>query len=400
MQSLEKLPEATEHYSMTTNQPEIESLIQHEFELAADLIYLNHAAVSPWPRRTRDAVTKFANENFHQGSLDYPGWLKVEHGLREKIQTLINAPSSNDIAIVKNTSEALSLVAGGINWQQGDNIVITDQEFPFNHIVWQSLESRGVELRVAMINSFAEDHPEQALFKLCDESTRLIAISSIQYGTGLKMNSQQVGEFCHANGILFLLDAIQSIGAVNFDVQECNAHFVMADGHKWMMGPEGAGFFYCDSEQRDQLKLTQYGWHMLEAMGNYKTRSWKPAKSARRFECGSPNMLGIHALDASLSLTLEVGMDAIETRNQQHTELMLKLIEAHDQLELLSPSDIDRLGGIVTFKHKKHAPEKVYRELMDKRIMCAERGGGVRFSPHFYTDRALIENAIDVANKL
>lgn len=385
---------------MTSTQNSKDELINNEFGLDSDLIYLNHAAVSPWPRRTRDAVTSFANENFHQGSLNYPGWLRVEHELRKKFQTLINAPSHNDIAIIKNTSEALSFVAGGLNWQKGNNIVITDNEFPFNHIVWQSLESQGVELRVAPINSYENDEPEQAIFDLCDSSTRLIAISSIQYGTGLKMNINKVGEYCRSNDILFLLDAIQSVGAVNFDVLDYKAHFVMADGHKWMMGPEGAGFFFCDSEQREKLKITQFGWHMIEAMGNYKTKTWQPAKSARRFECGSPNMLGIHALDASLSLILEVGIEEIEKRNQQNSALMLELIEKHRQLELLSPSDTSRLGGIVTFRHKTHTPEYVYRELMDKKIMCAERGGGVRFSPHFYTDAALIEKALSTANQL
>ena len=209
-----------------------------------------------------------------------------------------------------------------------------------------------------------------------------------------------MGEYCRSNDILFLLDAIQSIGAVNFDVLDCKAHFVMADGHKWMMGPEGAGCFYCDGEQREKLKITQFGWHMIEAMGNYKTKTWQPAKSARRFECGSPNMLGIHALDASLSLILEVGIEEIEKRNRQHSALMLELIEKHKQLELLSPPDTNRLGAIVTFKHKTHTPDYVYRELMDKKIMCAERGGGVRFSPHFYTDAERIEKALFIANQL
>lgn len=380
--------------------PNNDQIIAQEFELEPGLTYLNHAAVSPWPKRTRDSVVTFANENFHQGSWNYPRWLQVESGLRNKIQSLINAPSADDIALIKNTSEALSFVAYGLNWQPGDNIVITNQEFPSNHIVWQSLQSRGVELRIATIDSYEKDDPEQSMFELCDSSTRLIAVSSIQYGSGLKMNLNKIGEFCQSNSILFLIDAIQSIGAVSFDVQACKAHFVMADGHKWMLGPEGMGFFYCDEKQREDLKLTQYGWHMVEDMGNYKSQSWETAKSARRFECGSPNMMGIQALNASISLILELGMDDIEQRLQENTALMLQAIEESAQLELISPRSVDRLGGIVTFKHKKQSSEMLYRYLMKQKILCAERGGGVRFSPHFYSDQSLILKALNAANEL
>lgn len=385
---------------MTTGKLSTEKLLVDEFNLEKGLIYLNHAAVSPWPKRTRDAVASFADENYHQGSLHYPRWLHTETGLREKIQALINAPTKDDIAIVKNTSEAISFVAQGLSWAPGDNIVITDQEFPFNHIAWQSLAPQGVELRIASTSNYEDNEPEKALFELCDKSTRLIAVSSIQYTTGLKLNLKQIGEFCRKENILFLIDSIQSVGAVKFDVQEYQAHFVMADGHKWMMGPEGAGFFYCDTEQRDNLRLTQFGWHMLEAMGNYKTRSWEPAHSARRFECGSPNMLGIHALDASLSLILELGMEEIEKRVRRNSQMMLQLIEQHTQLELLSPTDLNRLGGIVTFKHHSLESGECYRKLMAQHVMCADRGGGVRFSPHFYTEPSLIEKGLEIAGGL
>jgi selenocysteine lyase/cysteine desulfurase len=377
-----------------------DNLIEQEFQLEKGLFYLNHAAVSPWPKRTRDIVTAFAEENFSLGSWHYPRWLKVETSLRNKIQTLINAPSADDIALIKNTSEALSFVAYGLSWNAGDNIVITNQEFPSNHIVWRSLESQGVELRIAPIDSYQDDKPELSLFELCDASTRMIAVSSIQYGSGLKMDLNNIGEFCRANNILFLIDAIQSIGAVNFDVQAYKANFVMADGHKWMLGPEGMGFFYCDQEQRENLKLTQYGWHMIEEMGNYKSQSWEIAKSARRFECGSPNMIGIHALEASISLILQLGMDEIEQRVQANTELMLDAINESSQLELISPGSRQRLGGIVTFKHKTQPSDALYHYLMKQRILCAERGGGVRFSPHFYTNHSLIIKAINIANRM
>lgn len=372
-------------------------LIANEFVLNDDIIYLNHAAVSPWPARTSQAVCDFATQNSRQGSLNYPQWMETESRLRHSVQTLINAPATDDIALVKNTSEALSFVAYGIDWQPGDNVVITNQEFPSNRIVWESLQTRGVNVRVAGITAADDRHAEQCITDSCDERTRLVSVSSVQYASGFKMQLAAIGHFCRANNILFCVDAIQSVGAVNFDVQEIQADFAMADGHKWMLGPEGLGFFYCDSRVRDRLSLTQYGWHMIEDMGNFDATSWQKANSARRFECGSPNMLCIHALQASLSLILEIGIDVIEQRLKQNTQLMLEQIQNKDHLQVLSPARLERLAGIVTFKHREKPSHEVFAQLKKHNIFCAERGGGIRYSPHFYTDPEKITYAIDCA---
>lgn len=377
-----------------------QTLIEREFALDSSIIYLNHAAVSPWPTRTLNAVNAFAEENARFGSLNYLQWIETETALRKNLQSLINAPSHHDIALVKNTSEALSMVAYGIKWQAGDNIVITNQEFPSNHIVWESLATQGVELRIADVSTTNNATPEQSIFDLCNEQTRLIAVSSVQYATGLRMDLQAIGQFCQSKNILFCIDAIQSIGAQAFDVQQYHADFAMADGHKWMLGPEGLGFFYCAAHVRDSLKLNQYGWHMIENYGNYDVDNWQVAQSARRFECGSPNMLGIHALNASLSLILELGMPDIEQRIRGNTQCMLNEIKEQENLELISSASLDRLAGIVTFKHKQRDASTLYEQLKQQNIMCAERGGGVRFSPHFYTSQEIIRTAIDIANQL
>ncbi|MGR8942282.1 MAG: aminotransferase class V-fold PLP-dependent enzyme, partial [Gammaproteobacteria bacterium] len=218
------------------------SRVSHpEFPLAEDLIYFNHAAVAPWPARTRRAVAEFAEQNCRYGAAFYPDWLKKEGLLREQLQALINAPSADDIALVKNTSEALSFVAYGLEWRAGDNIVSSNEEFPSNRLPWESLAAQGVELRQADLYSAAS--PEEALFAAVDRNTRLLTISSIQFATGLRLDIERIGAFCKQRGILFCVDAIQSIGAVRFDVQACQADFVMADGHKWMFGPEGLGVF-------------------------------------------------------------------------------------------------------------------------------------------------------------
>ena len=369
-----------------------------EFPLTDSLIYLNHAAVAPWPKRTSMAVSRFAEQNSHFGSHYYLDWLKKETHLREQLQTLLNAPSADDIALVKNTSEALSFVAYGLDWRSGDNIVSSNEEFPSNRLPWESLAPLGVELRQADLNS--GDSPESALFNLVDRNTRLLTISSIQFASGLRLDLEQIGSFCKQRQILFCIDAIQSIGAVQFDAQACQADFVMADGHKWMFGPEGLGVFYTTPEARDQLKLTQYGWHMMKNIHNYENKPWEIHPTARRFECGSPNMLGIHALSASLSLLLETEMKAVETLVIENTDRLIAGIEHNSQLSLLSRHRNHLKSGIMTFKHNRLANDTLYQYLQKNGVVCALRGGGIRFSPHFYHTPEELDKVIELLSSL
>ncbi|MDQ6957605.1 MAG: aminotransferase class V-fold PLP-dependent enzyme [Mariprofundaceae bacterium] len=371
--------------------------IQDEFPLRDGLIYLNHAAVGVWPRRTCEAVKAFAGENMRQGAADYPHWMQIERELRRKLQRLVNAASMDDIALVKNTSEGLSLLAYGLNWQSGDNIVSTNHEFPSNRIVWESLKDKGVELHLADLDN---DDPEEAILALCDTNTRLLTVSSVQYASGLRLNLDYLGEYCRDNGIIFCVDAIQSLGVLRFDAQTCHADVVVADGHKWMLGPEGLALLYTKPELRSQLKLKQYGWHMVEHPGDFDRHDWQPTKSARRFEPGSPNMLGIHALNASLSLLEDVGMETVEARVLQRTKQLTDAVMHEGLLQLLSRSDPERMSGIVTFRRKdldNAAHAVLYGYLMRHGVICAHRGNGIRFSPHFYTSQQSIETAVTMA---
>lgn len=360
-----------------------------EFPLSEELIYLNHAAVAPWPKRTSAAVIAFAEQNTRYGSHFYLDWMAKEAELRTQLQTLLNAPSVDDIALVKNTSEALSFVAYGLTWQAGDNIVSSNEEFPSNRMPWQSLENQGVAFRQADLSS--GDTPEAALFALVDERTRLITISSIQFASGLRMDLAKIGAFCQQRGILFCVDAIQSLGAVQFDVQACQADFVMADGHKWLFGAEGLGVFYTTSAARAQLKLTQYGWHNMKDTHNYENKPWEIHPTARRFECGSMNTMGIYALSASVSLLLESGMETVEALVLQNAERVKTHIADNEQLLLISSAQSK--SGIVVFKHRTIANEVLYKHLQDNGVVCALRGGGIRFSPHFYNTAQEIAKA-------
>ena len=194
-----------------SNIPTLEPLVRTEFPVIDSCIYLNHAAVGPWPRRTQQAVTRFAEENTIDGARHYPRWLEIEARLREQLAALIRAPTCADIALLKNTSEALSFVAYGFPWRDGDSIVISDEEFPSNRIVWESLRNRGVSVREVRLRGQVD--PEQALLNAADARTRLLSISSVQYASGLRLDLTRLGEHCRRRDIAFCVDAIQSVGA-------------------------------------------------------------------------------------------------------------------------------------------------------------------------------------------
>ncbi|MGD2138025.1 MAG: aminotransferase class V-fold PLP-dependent enzyme [Gammaproteobacteria bacterium] len=364
-----------------------------EFALDESLIYLNHAAVAPWPRRTADAVRAFADENATFGARRYADWLALEAGLKSRLRRLINARSENEIALLKNTSEALSVVAYGLAWQAGDNVVITDQEFPSNRIVWESLAKFQVETRHADLAQ--GETAESAVIARMDNRTRVLSVSSVQYASGLKLDLAVLGAACRERGILFCVDAIQSLGALEFDVQACQADFVMADGHKWLLGPEGIALFYCRSSAMEQLDLKQYGWHMTEDHLDFDATGWEIAADARRFECGSPNMIGVHALDASLGLLEEIGIGTIQDRILDNTRFLFEFFRRHPgNYRLLTPQTAERYGGIVTFRPLRQSIESLYEHLRDANVICALRGGGIRFSPHFHTPREQLERAL------
>ena len=371
--------------------------VHDEFPQLPGLRYLNHAAVSPWPQRAVEAVTRFARENAQTGARDYPDWLKTEQRLRERLQRLLNAPSCGDIALVKNTSEALSFVAFGLDWRVGDQVLISDEEFPSNRVVWEALRRFGVEVVQVSLKGHA---PEDALLAACGPRTRLLSVSAVQYASGLRLDLQSLGQGCQARGVLFCVDAIQQLGALPFDVQSSQCAFAMADGHKWLLGPEGLGVFYCRSDLREQLKLHEYGWHMLEHAGDYQRIDWQAARSARRFECGSPNMLGAMALEASLSLLEEVGMPQVEAALQERMQWLQVGLQGIPGCRLHSPLNPLRRAGILTFSLDGRDSQALYQQLRDQQVICAQRGAGVRLSPHFYTQAQVIEETLQLLHQL
>lgn len=371
------------------------ALLQREFPITRNLIYLNHAGVGPWPLRTAEAVARFATACAEYGARDFGSWLQMERDLKTRLGRFLNAGNPDTVALLKNTSEALSVVAHGFPWTRGDNVVISDEEFPSNRIVWESLRSRRVHVRQVPLRGIED--PEAALLDACDGQTRLLSISSVQYASGLRMDLARLGAGCRHRGIAFCVDAIQGLGVFAHDVEAMCIDFLAADAHKWLLAPEGVAVFYCRPEWRDRLTLHQFGWHMVEDAGSFERRDWEPAHGARRFECGSPNMLCIYALAASLSLIEEVGIDRIEQQLLERARHLLSRIAASPHLTAITDGRPGRYAGIVTLQSRRQPPELLHRRLSEQGVVCAPRAGGIRFSPHFYTPIEQLDRALKLA---
>jgi len=350
--------------------------------LEQDTPYLNHAAVGPWPRVTAEAVQAFADENMRHGSANYFKWLEREQELREMLARLSGAPSADDIALLKNTTECISAVAWGLDWQPGDNVVLPAGEFPSNRLPWLAQSARGVTAREVDIRA-AED-AEGALIDAMDSDTRLLTVSSVQWADGFRLDLERLGAACRERGVLFFVDAIQQLGALPIDVEACQADFLAADAHKWLLAPEGIAVFFCREEVRPRLQLLQQGWHMVDRFWDFDRTEWPVSKTALRFEAGTPNSTGQAALHASAGLLLEFGIDRVSAAILNNTDRLMTELPRIDGICLHSRTEPARRSGIVSFRHDSIAPATLYQGLKDRGISCALREGNVRVSPHFY----------------
>ena len=344
--------------------------------------YANHAAMAPWPRVTSQAVMEFAQENSQIGSEKYNGWLARETQLRKRLARLINADSADDIALLKNTTDGICTVSNGIDWRNGDNIILPTGEFPSNRLPWLALQRLGVEIREVDIRSTTE--PESALLARMDERTRLLSVSAVQWTDGLRLQLETLGQACRENKVLFFVDAIQQLGAVQVDVQACGIDFLAADGHKWLLAPEGIAVFYCRESARGKLRLQQHGWHMVDEAEDFSRDQWLPSKTAVRFEAGSPNMLGQVALYASVGLLQDVGMKHVEAFVAGNSLALSEGLENIHGLELLRPFDPQRVSGIISFRPSDGDLARIYQALKRRRVLSSVRGDAIRLSPHFY----------------
>jgi cysteine desulfurase/selenocysteine lyase len=352
---------------------------RREFPVTRKYIYLDHAGVAPISLRVKAAVQNFLTEAAEGGAFYYPQWAQRVIDVRRACAELVNA-TAEEIAFVKNTSHGLSLVAGGLDWKSGDNLLVYEKEFPSNLYPWLNLRRKGVETRMVPLREGKLLIKDLEL--LMDSRTRLLAISSVQFSNGFRADLEKIGNLCRNQGVLFCVDAIQSLGVIPMNVKEYYIDFLSADAHKWLLGPEGVGIFYCRKEVAEKLNPLLLGWKSVQNEFEFENPDFRLKTNALRFEEGSMNLMGIFGLGAAIELLVEVGIRNIESHVLDLGEVIIQEAEKRGYM-VLTPKPRQERGGNITFSGP-FDPVKMRDALREKGIMVNVRGRGLRVSPHFY----------------
>ncbi|MGD0652484.1 MAG: aminotransferase class V-fold PLP-dependent enzyme [Verrucomicrobiia bacterium] len=371
-----------------------DKLRRHEFPVCEKKIFLAHAGVSPLPRRVTEAMQRYLDAAARDDQEDaLPERIIGE--TRQLAAKLIGA-SAEEIAFVGSTSMGLAMVATGLAWQNGDNLVCYRDDYPANVYPWMDLERRGVQLRFVEPKQYGNVTVED-LEPIVDGRTRLVALASTHFLSGWRLGVDRIGQFLKKKGVLFCLDGIQSFGALHTTVQHVD--FAAADAHKWLLGPLGIAILYVRKEQFEHLHPPLVGWRNAicpDYVTQEKLTFWP---DARRYEPGSLNLTGLVGLHAALEMILEFGIEAIERRVIK----LAKQVVAEAQqrgFEVLGPKlDNKWMSGIVTLLSKRHDLERLHAELMRANVITSLRcrRGGVRclrVSAHFYSREEEIERLI------
>jgi cysteine desulfurase/selenocysteine lyase len=368
-----------------TDQP-LCHLYRDQFPVTANLVYMNHAAVAPLCKPAADAMKALADDCLSFGSLHYDQWLAAYEGLRKSAATMINC-SPREIAIVKNTSEGIATIAMGFKWRTGDKIVAFNEEFPANVYPWLRLASQGVEIRWLSIFD-----PLERIEEAC-RGARLLAISFVQYLSGFRADLNAVGDICARHGVFFFVDAIQGLGAFPLDVRRARIHALAADGHKWLLGPEGCGVLYIAQELQDEIEPVEFGWTNVAAYANYAARDLTLRPDAGRYECGTLNTIGIFGLRAACEFLLGIGIGQIASAVQSSSDRLWTGLTERG-FETLGTRSADSGAGIVSFRKEGREAHLIVRQMKERGFIAAPRQGWVRLSPHFYISPGEIDRLL------
>jgi cysteine desulfurase/selenocysteine lyase len=351
--------------------------------------YFDHAAVAPLTERARRTLIAWADDLAENGEVNDAARVGRIEEVRRLAGQLLNADPL-DIAFVKNTSEGVGIVAEGLPWRAGDNVVTAEDEYPANLYPWMNLAARGVELRrvPSRDGRILLDDLHAAL----DARTRLLSLSFVEYASGFRNDLAAVGQLCRDKGVLFFVDAIQGLGVLPLDVRRTPIDFLAADGHKWLLGPEGAGLFWVRRELVEQLHPVGVGWNSVLDSRNFSRVELRLKPHAGRWESGSLNVGGILALGASLELLLAAGIDNLAARVLELTDYLCAQAEragatVYSSRRTQEKSAIVSLvipGDVRTF----------VRRCREAGILVNQRAGRLRVSPHAYNSREELDRLI------
>ena len=363
--------------------------IRELFPIVNDWLYFDAASLSPYPLPVFEALGKFEKERMDTGSLHYDEWYEdIEKG-RTLAARLTNAKES-EVALTKNTSEGINLVTLLLDWEKGDNVVLSDLDFTANIYPFLNLKNKGVDVKYVKSQD-GRILPED-VEKEINENTKLVSLSHVLYGNGFRLNIEEIGALCRENGAHFHVDATQSLGVVKTDVKKARVDCLSVGAYKWLLSPLGSGFIYIKEEFLDRSPIL--GWLSVEDPHAFDAYNYEILDSARRFEIGNIDVGAFLGMVAALELIDSIGVEDIEKRV---VDLSSFLIEELDNLglEVISNFEEENRSGIVSFSDSSIKKE----DLVKNRIVATVRDY-VRFSPHIYNTEDEISKALEVIGKL
>ncbi len=354
--------------------------------------YFDHAAVAPISRVAREAIDQWAHDSAENGDANYPDWMACINRLRLLAASTIGAEPS-EIALLGNTTAGINLVAEGFPWKAGDNVVTRTDEFPSNQYPWLNLHHRGVEVRRLPIEPDGSLDLSR-LADACDDRTRIVTLSWVAYSNGWRHDLDRIARLVHESGALLFVDAIQGLGVFPLDVRQTPVDFLAADGHKWMLGPEGAALFYCRREHLDLLRPLGVGWNSVVNEHDFGRIELMLKPTAERYEGGSANCAGLIGLGASLEMLSSFGFEAIAARVLAITDLACERL-ATAGAQVISNREAEHRSGIVTFALPGADHQQVRQHCLDQDIVLSCRGGGLRISPHAYNNETDLDRLME-----
>jgi cysteine desulfurase/selenocysteine lyase len=359
-----------------------------EFPIREHALYLDHAAVCPLPRPVAEAMRRRITEQEETGQEQHKEWQNNHLSCRHFGSQLAGC-TPEDVSIVRCTSEGLSLVAEGLDWSKGDEVLVGNEEFAANVSPWLALERRGVKV-VRFPQPDGRIDPKVVEENMGDR-TRLLSVSWVAFHTGWIAPLAQLGRLCRDRGVRCIVDGIQGLGVLPMHLSALGVDAVVADGHKWLLGPEGVGLMATTAELRADLKPIVSGWqNVVLAPQDYFLQRLEHHEDGRKFEAGAANDIGVAGLAAALDVIATVGRENIQARIETLSRLLTRILLAHGW-DVYSPGSGHPIAGIVAARHPSVAPADVRRRLLERRVVVSVRQGYVRFSPHFYTTRGELE---------
>jgi selenocysteine lyase/cysteine desulfurase len=366
--------------------------LRNEFPVTRHWAFFDHAAVAPLTAAAARTLAECGTDYAENGAVASSRWTARIEQTRQLAGRLLNADPL-DVAFVPSTTFGIGLVAEGFPWRPGDNVVLPEEEYPSNQYPWMNLANRGVETRrvPSRGNTVHIDDVRAAM----NDRTRILAISYVEFASGYRNDLDALGQLCHERGVYLFVDAIQGLGALPLDVQRTPIDFLSADGHKWMLGPEGAGLFWIRRELIDTLHPIGVGWRSVSQAMDFARIDFSLRPNAGRWEGGTHNAAGITALGASLELLLRIGIDAVAERVLRLTDFFCERAQRAG-LRVFSSRWPSERSGIVSLEFPGADLKALVARCREAGIIVNRRAERLRVSPHCYNSEDELERLVDV----